>query len=66
MVGTRAVILVGEVEVIFAEVVPSLTAVTQAKFDPVIVTCWPARPESGGVYVRPESGLAAWRRASSI
>jgi hypothetical protein len=42
IVGTTAEISVDELRVKFGEVVPSLTAVTPVKFEPVIVTSWPA------------------------
>ena len=47
MLGTVAVILVGELMVNLAEAVPSSTPVAPPKFEPVIVTCWPTYPEAG-------------------
>ena len=42
-----AVIRVGELTVNFADAVPSLTPVAPVKSEPVIATCWSARPAVG-------------------
>jgi hypothetical protein len=47
MVSATAVIFVVELRVNFADVVPSLTAVTPVKFKPRIVTRWAAWPDAG-------------------
>jgi len=41
MLGTVALTWVEEMTANTADVVPSLTAVTPVKFEPVIVTSWP-------------------------